>query len=104
MRIPILSKSKKLEQGGTFASQISDRLKACDQMKAAIQSDAKQLQKQIPKKHAEASKLIDTLAAKLKKDPDNKQLQKDYAAAIRARDMYAHGNVMNEAILGNADQ
>jgi len=47
------------------------------------------------------AELVGSLAEQLEKDPDNQQLQKEYAGAVLARKMVSAGQGMTEGILKN---
>lgn len=99
------SKVEEPEKKGTptFSSQIADRLKQCDAVKADAVKGCKELQAGYPDKINQAFALVAKLGAQLEKNPDDKNLQKEYAGACTARDMLQHGNNYNDALIADAE-
>jgi len=85
----------------SMTSKIHKRMQIAESERAALIGDLERLQKEAPDKLNQIAELVGSLAEQLEKDPDNQQLQKEYAGAVLARKMVSAGQGMTEGILKN---
>ncbi len=87
----------------TMTELLDKRMKQCEMMHQEAVRDLKTLRGEAISKHDQTSRAIPKLAKKLEKDPDNKELQKEYSGAVLTRKMHHHAAELNQALLDNEE-
>lgn len=87
----------------TITDQLHKRMDQCEIMRRDALKDLKTLRSEAINKHDQTSRSIPALAKKLEKDPENKELQREYAGALLTRKMHHHAVEMNQALTDNEE-
>lgn len=87
----------------TITDQLRKRMDQCEIMRRDALKDLKTLRSEAISKHDQTSRAIPGLAKKTGKDPENKELQREYAGAILTRKMHHHIAELNQALIDNEE-
>lgn len=83
----------------SMTARIDERMKRCEQLKAEAVQDLKTLKSEAIQKHDATGKKVQALGQSLQARPGDAQLQKDYAGAVIAKQMFHHAAELNDALL-----
>lgn len=88
-----------MEMNKTIAGKIAKRIEVADDMHSKAITDLKTLRSEAISKHDQMGRQAVKSGNALDKDPENKNLQREYAGTINAKKMMAASAAMNDALL-----
>ena len=83
----------------TMASKMAKRMEIADTLRTQATTDLETLRSEAISKHDQVGRESVKLGEKLRKSPNDKNLQKQYAGAIAAKKMFGGAAAMNTQIL-----
>ena len=83
----------------TIADQMHKRLEIADLMRGEAITDLKTMHREAISKHDQTGRAVLVAGEKLRQDPENKRLQKNYAGTVNARKMFGAAANLNQALL-----
>jgi len=90
--------------GSSVTAKLAKRLDVCDKLHTENIETLKRLKKEASTKFDGTNRHIRRLKKQLDRDPENKKLQKEYAAMVNARAMYYAAHQLNDGLLEKANE